>query len=144
MNWRKLSIPADFTTQKPQILKIQPTFLLEKHEGRVPDTMEELLSLPGVGRKTANLILSDIYKKSAVVTDTHCIRIANRLGLATSKGPVQGGKWNYPSSSSLKSRHRSATVSFISGRDICLARSPKCDLCPLSELCSFYIENQKS
>ena len=55
--------------------------LLEPFGGRVPDTMEELLTLPGVGRKTANLILSDIYGKPAIVADTHCIRISSRLGL---------------------------------------------------------------
>ena len=63
--------------------------LLENHQGKVPDTMEELLKLPGVGRKTANLILGDLFGKPAIVADTHCIRISGRLGLTKSKDPYQ-------------------------------------------------------
>lgn len=102
--------------------------------GRVPDNMEELLTVPGVGRKTANLILGDVYSKPAVVVDTHCIRISNRLGLVKEKDPkkieFQLKKLLEPSESS-DFCHRIV----LFGRDICTARSPRCGECPLSGVC---------
>ena len=71
-----------FFRQKAKDIVLACQMLLEKHGGKVPDTMEALLKLPGVGRKTANLLLGDLYHQPAVVCDTHCIRISNRLGLA--------------------------------------------------------------
>ena len=109
--------------------------LLEKHGGKVPGTMEELTALPGVGRKTANLILGDVYGKPAYVCDTHCIRITGRLGLTDgSKDPVKVEKQLrevLPPEESSNFCHR--TVLF--GRDTCTARAPKCERCPLRELC---------
>lgn len=102
--------------------------------GRVPDNMEELLTVPGVGRKTANLILGDVYSKPAVVVDTHCIRISNRLGLVKEKDPkkieFQLKKLLEPSESS-DFCHRIV----LFGRDICTARSPRCGECPLAGVC---------
>ena len=102
--------------------------------GVVPDTIEELTTLPGVGRKTANLVCGDIYKKPAVVTDTHFIRICNRLGLVDSTNPLKVENEMRKILDPEKSNdfcHR--TVLF--GRDICVARNPKCDKCPLKEIC---------
>ena len=99
--------------------------------------MEELLTLPGVGRKTANLILSDIYGKPAIVADTHCIRISSRLGLV----PPACGKDPYKVELALKqvvepAEQASLCHRFVHfGRDICTARSPRCGECPLRELC---------
>ena len=73
--------PCGLFRTKARDIKMGAQVIIEKFGGRVPDTMEELLTIPGIGRKTANLVLSDFYGKPAVVTDTHCIRIANRLGL---------------------------------------------------------------
>lgn len=108
--------------------------LLENHGGKVPDTMEELLKLPGVGRKTANLILGDLFGKPAIVADTHCIRISGRLGLTKSKDPYQVEmdlKKLIAPADQNDTCHR--FVHF--GRDICTARSPKCTMCFLLELC---------
>jgi endonuclease-3 len=102
--------------------------------GRVPDTMEELTSLQGVGRKTANLILGDVYNKPAVVTDTHLIRISNRLGLVNTRDPYKvelALKKLLPPEESSDFCHR--VVLF--GRDTCSARSPKCEGCPLEKIC---------
>ena len=104
------------------------------YHGQVPDTMEELLKLPGVGRKTANLICGDVYGKPAVVADTHCIRISNRLGLCDSKDPVKVEKQLrdvLPPEESNDFCHRLV----LFGREICTARSPKCDVCPLADFC---------
>lgn len=108
--------------------------LLLDFGGQVPGTMEELTSLPGVGRKTANLILGDVFHKPAIVVDTHLIRITNRLGLAQGKNPLQVEnqlKKILPPDESNDFCHR--VVHF--GRDVCTARSPKCNICNLHSIC---------
>ena len=109
--------------------------LLVEYGGKVPGTMEELLSLPGVGRKTANLILGDVYGQPAYVCDTHCIRITGRLGLTDgSKDPVKVERQLrevLPPEESSRFCHRMV----LFGRDVCTARAPKCDLCPLRDVC---------
>ena len=108
--------------------------LMENYGGIVPDTIEELTTLPGVGRKTANLVVGDIYKKPAVVTDTHFIRICNRLGFVSTTNPLaveREMRKLLPPDKSNDFCHR--TVLF--GRDICTARTAFCEKCPLEEIC---------
>lgn len=132
-----------FRTKASDIQK-SARMLLEVYGGRVPDTMEELLKLPGVGRKTASLIISDIYGKPAIVADTHCMRISNRLGL------VSCGNDPYKVEMELKKIIRPDAQSDFChrlvhfGRDICTARSPKCAVCPLSEICAKYKKDKKT
>ena len=105
--------------------------------GRVPDTVEELTRLPGVGRKTANLVCGDIYGKPAVVTDTHCIRISNRLGLVDTKDPYKvevALRKLLPPEESNAFCHRLV----LFGREVCSARSPVCTQCPLQDCCADY------
>ena len=100
--------------------------------GNVPDNMDDLLTLPGVGRKIANLILGDIYGLPAIVADTHCIRISNRLGLADSKVPEKVER----TLSEIVEPARSADFCHrlvMFGREICSSRSPKCSECPFSD-----------
>ena len=110
--------------------------LVEQHGGVVPDTIEELVKLPGIGRKTANLVVGDIYGKPAIVCDTHCIRITGRLGLTNgSKDPVQVERQLrevLPPKESSDFCHRMV----LFGRDVCTARSPKCGGCPLEKDCA--------
>ena len=124
-----------FYRQKAKDIVGACKMLLDEYGGKVPDSMEALLKLPGVGRKTANLLLGDLYSvPSSVVCDTHCIRICGRLGLSQGKEPekveMQLRKILPPEESS-DFCHRIV----LFGRDICTARSPKCDACPLSYLC---------
>jgi len=108
--------------------------LRDEYDGVIPDTVEELIKLPGVGRKTANLVCGDVYGKPAVVADTHCIRITGRLGLTDSKDPYKVEmqlKKLLPPEESNDFCHRLV----LFGRDICSARSPKCEACPLREFC---------
>ncbi|MCR4674987.1 MAG: endonuclease III [Lachnospiraceae bacterium] len=108
--------------------------LLEKHGGEVPDTLDELVALPGVGRKTANVILGNIYNKPSVVVDTHVKRISKRLGLTKEDDPV---KVEHDLMKKLPKDHwilyNIQIISF--GREICFARNPKCEICPLQDLC---------
>ena len=102
--------------------------------GKVPDTIEELTTLSGVGRKTANLVCGDIYKKPAVVADTHFIRICNRLGFVDTTNPLTVEKEMrklLPPEKSNDFCHRSV----LFGRDICTARKAYCDKCVLNDIC---------
>ena len=124
-----------FYNSKSKDLVACAKLLIEKHGGKVPGTMEELTALPGIGRKTANLILGDIYGEPSYVCDTHCIRITGRLGITNgSKDPLQVEKQlrvALPPEESGDFCHRMV----LFGRDTCTARSPKCGECPLRELC---------
>ena len=133
--------PCGFYHTKAKSLKEMAGQLINNFGGEVPSTMEELLTLSGVGRKTANLILGDVFGKPAVVTDTHCIRISGRLGLTSNKEPAKVEKdlvKLLPPETSSDFCHR--TVQF--GRDICRARSPKCGECPLNYFCRYYAQNK--
>ena len=102
----------------------------------VPDTVEELTKLPGVGRKTANLVVGDIYHKPAVVTDTHCIRICGRLGLSEGKEPLKVEKQLravLPMDEANDFCHRLV----LHGRAVCDARKPKCEICCMREFCKY-------
>ena len=128
--------PCGLFRTKAKSLKESAAMLLTIYEGRVPDTMEELLSLPGVGRKIANLLLGDIYKKGGIVADTHCIRICGRIGFYPEelKDPLRVERILtpvIPVSEQSDFCHR--IVHF--GREICTARSPKCGDCPMREIC---------
>lgn len=129
--------PCGLFKTKARDIKTMCNQLRENYNYRVPDTIEELTKLSGVGRKTANLIVGDIYGKPAVVTDTHCIRICGRLGLVSSKEPLKVEKELRAILEPEESNafcHR--LVHF--GRDVCSARSPKCEGCPLSDICKEY------
>ncbi len=111
--------------------------LLEKYGGNVPDDFNALLSLPGVGRKSANLIMGDVFGKPAIVTDTHCIRLVNRMGLVDGvREPkkVEMTLWKIiPETEGNDFCHRLVAH----GRAVCTARtSPYCDKCCLNEICA--------
>ena len=132
--------PCGFFRNKGKDIKETAALLLERHGGRVPESMEELLALPGVGRKTANLILGDLYGQPTVVADTHCIRITGRLGLVDSKQPEQVERQLAELIEPDKGNdfcHR--LVQF--GRDVCVARKARCGLCPLTDLCPSSVDN---
>ena len=130
----KLIYSCGFYKTKSKDLVEMSRMLCEIYGGEIPDTVEELTKLPGVGRKTANLVVGDVYGKPAVVTDTHCIRITNRLGLADTEVPVKVEaqlRAVLPPAESNDFCHRLV----LFGREICSARSPKCAECPLAYIC---------
>lgn len=112
--------------------------LINTYSGKVPNTMEDLLKLPGVGRKTANLILGDLFgAPSSIVVDTHCIRLSNRIGLTSNKKPEkieEDLRKILPPEKSNDFCHRLV----MHGRAVCTARSPKCEICCLKTICNNY------
>lgn len=132
-----------FYKHKARDIVLACQMLLRDFGGKVPDNMESLLRLPGVGRKTANLLLGDIYGvPGSVVCDTHCIRICGRLGLTTGKEPEkveQQLRRLLPPEESSDFCHRLV----LFGRDICTARSPRCGECPLSIYCTVGAPQEK-
>lgn len=111
--------------------------------GEIPQTIEELTTLSGIGRKTANLIMGDVFHKPAIVTDTHCIRICGRLGLTKNTEPhkVELDLIKIiPPEKSSDFCHRLV----LFGREVCKARGEKCETCPLTELCTAYKKKNRS
>jgi len=126
--------PCGFYRIKARDIAAASAMLLGEFDGRVPDTMEDLLRLPGVGRKTANLILGDVHGKPAVVVDTHCIRLTNRIGFVNTKDPLKietALREILPSDKSSDFCHRLV----LHGRAVCNARSPACSACCLAGIC---------
>ena len=124
-----------FFRNKAKSLQAGANVLLEKHQGQVPDSMDALIALPGIGRKTANVILGNAFHiESGIVVDTHVRRLSNRLGLSENSDPdkieqdlmkiVPKGHW-------IDFSHQL----ILHGRQICNARKPKCSQCPLADLC---------
>lgn len=127
--------PTGFYKNKAKNIKACCQRLIDAYGGEVPDNMEDLLTLAGTGRKTANLVLGDIFGKSAVVVDTHASRIARRIGLTKQTDPTKIEfelKAIIPEKSQLRMCHQ-----FVShGRAVCTSRKPKCEECGLYEVCS--------
>ena len=128
---------------KAKHIKEMSKMLLEKYNGVVPSQLEELIKLPGVGRKTANVVLGHCFNVPAIVVDTHVIKLSNRLGFVCTKNAeiierklmelIPKNKWVI------------FTHYFIShGRKICTARNPKCNECVISKYCKYYLENIKN
>lgn len=117
--------------------------LINDYEGEVPSTFDELITIPGVGRKTANVILSVAFDKPAMAVDTHVFRVANRIGLTTnSKTPLETERElvKYIPEHLLSRAHHWI---ILHGRYICVARSPKCNQCGLRDWCKYYQKNEK-
>ncbi len=136
--------PCGLYKTKAKNIKDACIMLREEYDGVLPDTMDELLKFPGVGRKIANLLLGDIFGKPAIVTDTHCIRICGRVGMypETLKDPVKIEKILVPLILPEKQSdfcHR--LVMF--GREICTARSPKCGECPCADICCYFKKSKR-
>ena len=128
--------PCGLGKSKARDISLCMKMLVEEYGGRVPDDFDALLKLPGVGRKSANLIMGDVFGKPAIVTDTHCIRLTNRMGLVDGiKEPkkVEMALWKIiPPEEGSDFCHRLV----YHGREVCTARTkPYCDKCCLADIC---------
>lgn len=136
---RSCSYPNNKTTSLLGMAKM----LTERFDGQVPDNIDDLMSLPGVGRKTANVILSVIYDKPAMAVDTHVFRVAERIGLTTSsRSPITTEREliKYIPEEKIARAHHWL---ILHGRYICKARKPLCDQCDISQYCRYYEKNNK-
>lgn len=135
--------PCGFYHTKARDIIDCANVLITRHGGKVPDTMEELLLLPGVGRKTANLVLGDVFGKPAVVVDTHCIRLTNRMGLVDNlSDPAKietALRKILPQDKSSDFCHRLV----LHGRAVCTARKPKCENCCVRHVCKEFAGSSK-
>ncbi|MBQ3103992.1 MAG: endonuclease III [Oscillospiraceae bacterium] len=126
--------PCGLGATKAASISGMTRMLVSEYGGVVPDTMEELLKLPGIGRKSANLILGDVYGKEAVVCDTHCIRITGKLGLIDTKDPTKAEmqlRKVLPMDKANAFCHRLV----LHGRAVCVARRPNCAACVMAPIC---------
>ncbi len=124
---------------KSEKIKQTSKILCELYDGEVPDTLEELVKLPGVGRKTAGVVLSNAFGQDAIAVDTHVFRVANRIGIVNTSTPektefalmkaIPKNRWS-------KSHH----LMIFHGRRICKARNPECSICPIKDMCSYFEE----
>ena len=130
--------PCGLFRMKAKNLRDMSAMLIERCGGRVPDTMEEMLALPGVGRKIANLILGDVYGQGGIVADTHCIRICGRLGFYPRVERILDPLIARDAQSDFCHR----LVQF--GRDVCTARAPACAACPLATICAHAHESAEN
>ncbi len=132
-----LIYPAGFYRQKAKKIKEVARIIDEEYGGKVPDSIELLLKLPGVGRKTANIVLSRGYDKKVIAVDTHVHRIANRLGWVQTKTPEETEK---ALMKILPEKYwiEINTLLVMFGRTICRPVAPKCNICPIKEYCEFY------
>ena len=136
--------PCGLYRMKASNIKDASRMLVEEFGGQLPSDMESLLRLPGVGRKIANLLIGDVFGGEAIVCDTHCIRICGRLGMypESLKDPTKIEMiLRQLMDPALGSDFCHRIVTF--GREICLARGPKCDICPLADLCERRIKEQR-
>ena len=117
--------------------------LINDYNSVLPDSIDELTKLSGIGRKTANLICGDIYGKPAIIADTHCIRLSNRLGLV--KNTTDPYKVEQGLNKVIPAQYRTKFCHNLvhHGREMCSARNPKCNICPLSSVCVFFKNNNK-
>lgn len=129
-----------FYRTKSKNIKTTSQILLDKYDGRVPEDLEELQLLPGVGRKTANVVVSNAFGIPAIAVDTHVFRVSNRLGLAKAKNVLDTEKQlmdNIPQEKWTEAHH----WLIQHGRRLCNARNPKCNICFLSDYCPYYKNN---
>lgn len=111
--------------------------IIDDYDGQVPSSREELMKLPGVGRKTANVVISNAFGQQAIAVDTHVFRVSNRIGLADSdkvEGTEEDLMENIPEDEWTKTHH----LIIFHGRRMCKARNPECEICPIKDICFYY------
>ena len=130
----KMIKPTGFFRNKANSIISLSKAIVEKHNGKVPDKLEKLVELPGVGRKTANVVLAAAFNKPGIVVDTHMIRVANRLGLTREKDPV---RIEFDLMKILPRRvwGEFSFMVTLHGREICKARKPLCTICDIEPYC---------
>jgi len=131
-----------YPNNKAKNLVNMAKMLVEKHNGNVPDTFDEIVALPGAGRKTANVVLSVLYNQPTMAVDTHVFRVSNRIGLVKAKNVLKAEEQlvkHIPEEDIHKAHH----WLILHGRYVCTARKPKCEQCVITQYCKYYAESLK-
>jgi len=131
-----------YPNNKAKNLVNMAKMLVEKHNGNVPDTFDEIVALPGAGRKTANVVLSVLYNQPTMAVDTHVFRVSNRIGLVKAKNVLKAEEQlvkRIPEEDIPKAHH----WLILHGRYVCTARKPKCEQCVITQYCKYYAESLK-
>lgn len=134
--------PCGFYKNKAKNLKATAKIIVDKYNGMVPETMEELMALPGVGRKTANVVMLEAFNKpQGIAVDTHCKRIANKIGLSNEKEPekIEQDLLKIIPNEYYKDVNH---ILIWHGRNTCVARTPHCDTCVINSFCKEYKSNK--
>lgn len=130
---------VSYPNNKAKNLVNMAKMLVEKHNGNVPSTFEEIVALPGAGRKTANVVLSVLYNQPTMAVDTHVFRVSNRIGLVKAKNVLKAEEQlvkHIPEKDIPKAHH----WLILHGRYVCTARKPKCEQCPVTAYCKYYAD----
>ncbi len=135
--------PCGLGPSKARDIRACMNYLIDRHDGNIPDNMEELLALPGVGRKSANLILGDVYHQPAVVADTHCIRLSGRMGLTDGTKDATSVEKQLRSILPLEESNDFCHRLVLHGREVCRSQKPKCDECNCADVCAKRIAGGK-
>jgi endonuclease-3 len=129
--------PTGFFRQKAKSIRNSCLAIIKDYGGKVPDTLEEMVKLPGVGRKTANVVLGECFGKPGIIVDTHFRRVTGRLGLTRNEDPDKI-EADLDELIALADRTLFSHVITFHGRRICVARKPRCEECPVNSLCDYY------
>ena len=132
---------VSYPNSKARHLQAMAAMLAGEFEGQVPSTMQELTRLPGVGRKTANVIMGVVFHKAAIAVDTHVFRVSNRLGLSRGKTPLEVEK-TLTRHIAEEDRYNAHHWLLLHGRYVCTARNPKCNECIIADICNFTGKNK--
>lgn len=139
---RRIIKPVAHYNRKTQLLKRMAHQIIDEHGGQIPSTREELMALPGVGRKVADIMMNFVFSEDSIAVDTHVLRVLNRLGVTdTSSAQHAADVINAETPPRFK-RHAHEWL-IQHGMKICVARSPKCEECPLTDHCRYYAKHRK-
>ncbi len=135
----KLLKPISFYKRKAKYIKEISRIIIEKYNGNIPNSYEEIIKFPGVGRKVANVFLSNVYKKDVIAVDIHVHRISNRLGWVKTKNPLQTEKELYK----VIPKHlwKDINLYLVAFGQVICSHKPKCSICPISQLCPYPNKN---
>ena len=135
--------PTGFYKNKTRNIIAASKIIAEKYNGQIPDNMEDLITLPGVARKTANVVLSEAFdKEEGIAVDTHVIRLSNLLGIANNKDPKKI-EVDLMKDTERKDWSKLSNLLILHGRNTCIARKPKCEICALNKICPSAFKSAK-
>lgn len=137
---RRIIKPVAHYNRKTKLLKSMARMIIDEHGGEIPETREELMALPGVGRKVADIMMNFVFSEDSIAVDTHVLRVLNRLGITDTKSAEEAADTINDMTAPRFKRHAHEWL-IQHGMKVCVSRSPKCDQCPLTQHCRYFLEH---